>query len=379
MRILIVGAGPAGLYFGYLMRRQRPDADIRIVEQNARGAAPGFGLVFSEQALAFLRADDPETHDLITPAMETWRDMTIVHRGERVCIDGIGFAGIGRLRLLELLGQRLESAGLAPEYGRTVRDEADLAGFDLVVGADGVNSQVRALRAAAFGATVGALGNKFAWCGTRRRFDTLTQTFVQTEYGPMNAHHYSYAKDMSTFLVECAPRSWANAGFADMDEAAMLARCAEIFAETLNGEPLVSNRSIWRNFPVIRNARWSAGNAVLVGDAQRTAHYSIGSGTRLAMEDVIALARAFAEHGDDVPAALAAFEADRRPVVEKLVTAADASADWYERFPEHMRLAPHELAMSYIQRSGRITDERLAKLSPRFLAAYEAARRAPGD
>lgn len=375
MRILVVGAGPAGLYFAYLMRRQRPDAEIRVVEQNAAGVAPGFGLVFSEQALAFLRADDPETHDLITPAMVTWRDMTICHRGERVRIDGIGFSGIGRLRLLELLAQRLAGAGLAPEYGRTVRDESDLAGFDLVVGADGVNSQVRALRAEAFGATTGALANKFAWCGTRKPFETLTQTFVATEWGPMNAHHYSYAPGMSTFLVECAPQTWINAGFGEMDESAYLARCAEIFAGTLEGEPLVSNRSIWRNFPVIRNARWSAGNAVLVGDAQRTAHYSIGSGTRLAMEDVIALARAFERHGDDVPAALSAFEAERRPVVDKLVAAADASADWYERFPEHMRLSPYELAMSYIQRSGRISDERLAALSPEFVAAYRQARR----
>ncbi len=378
MRILVVGAGPAGLYFAYLMRRQRPDAEIRIVEQNPRGSTFGFGLVFSEQALAFLHADDPETHDLITPAMETWRDMTINHRGERVRIDGIGFAGIGRLRMLELLGQRAASEGLVPEYATTVKSEDDLAGYDVVLGADGVNSQVRALRAAAFGTTIGALRNKFAWCGTRKHFDTLTQTFVETAYGPMNAHHYSYSRDMSTFLVECSPESWANAGFADMDEAAMLAKCGEIFAHVLGGEPLVSNRSIWRNFPIIRNARWSAGNAVLVGDALRTAHYSIGSGTRLAMEDVIALARAFARHGDDVPAAFATFEAERRPVMDKLVAAADASAAWYERFPEHIKLPPYELAMSYIQRSGRISDERLAKLSPEFVAAYAAARARAG-
>jgi 2-polyprenyl-6-methoxyphenol hydroxylase-like FAD-dependent oxidoreductase len=370
MKILIVGAGPAGLYFAYLMRRQRPHASIRIVDQNPPGTAPGFGLVFSEQALAFLRADDPETHDLIAPAMVTWRDMTLCHRGERVRIDGIGFSGVGRLRLLALLAQRLESAGLAPEYGRTVRSEDDLAGFDLVVGADGVNSQVRALRADAFGATTGALGNKFAWCGTPKAFDTLTQTFLDTAWGPINAHHYSYAPGMSTFLVECAPQTWINAGFGAMTESDYLARCAGIFADTLDGAPLISNRSIWRNFPVIRNARWSAGNAVLLGDALRTAHYSIGSGTRLAMEDAIALARGFAQHGDDVRAALAAFEAARRPVVDKLVAAADASAEWYERFPEHMRLSPEELAMSYIQRSGRISDERLAALSPQFVAAY---------
>jgi 2-polyprenyl-6-methoxyphenol hydroxylase-like FAD-dependent oxidoreductase len=358
------------------MRRQRPDARIRIVEQNPQGSTFGFGLVFSEQALAFLHADDPETHDLITPAMQTWRDMTINHRGESVRIDGIGFAGIGRLRMLELLAQRAASVGLVPEYGHTLKSEADLAGYDLVLGADGVNSQVRALRADAFGTSIGALVNKFAWCGTRKHFETLTQTFVETEYGPMNAHHYSYSPGMSTFLVECSPQSWASAGFPAMDEATMLAKCGEIFAHVLVGEPLVSNRSIWRNFPIIRNARWSAGNAVLVGDALRTAHYSIGSGTRLAMEDVIALARSFARHGDDVAAAYATFESERRPVMDKLVAAADASADWYEHFPEHIKRSPYDLAMSYIQRSGRISDERLAKLSPQFVARYAEARAA---
>jgi 2-polyprenyl-6-methoxyphenol hydroxylase-like FAD-dependent oxidoreductase len=333
----------------------------------------GFGLVFSERALDFLYKDDPETHDLIVPAMETWRDLTIVHRREQVRIDGIGFAGIGRLRVLELLTRRLEAAGIAPRYRSEIEGARDLEGHDLVVGADGVNSVVRRAYADRFGTSTRHLRNRFAWYGTRRRFATLTQTFVDSEFGPVNAHHYSYSPDHSTFLVECAPETWERAGFGRLDEAQSLALCERIFADALGGEKLVSNRSIWRNFPVIRNERWSAGNAVLIGDALRTAHFSIGSGTRLAMEDAIALARALAEHPRDVRAALQAFEVARRPVVEKLVAAANASGDWYERFPEHMRADPLELAMSYIQRSGRIDRERLRELSPEFVAAYERA------
>ncbi len=373
MRILIVGAGPAGLYLGYLIKRQQPDAAVRIVEQNPPDSTFGFGVVFSERALEFLRDDDGETYDLITPAMETWTDLSVAHRGERIRIDGIGFAAIGRLDLLRLLRRRTAAAGVAPEYIRTISSREDLAGYDLVVGADGVNSVVRGCYADRFGATIAHLTNKFAWYGTTKPFDTLTQTFVATEHGHFNAHHYRHAPRMSTFVFECDAATWERAGFAAMDDAATIARCGAIFADALDGHPLVSNRSVWRNFPIVRNERWSVGNVVLVGDALHTAHFSIGSGTRLAMEDAIALAGALREHPGAVRDALAAYEAARRPILEKLVDAADASGRWYERFPEHMRLPPLEFAMSYIQRSGRIDRERLRKLSPRFVAACEAA------
>jgi 2-polyprenyl-6-methoxyphenol hydroxylase-like FAD-dependent oxidoreductase len=374
VEIVIVGAGPAGLYLAYLLRRQRRDAEITLVEQNSPGTTVGFGLVFSERALDFLYQDDPETHDLIVPAMETWRDLTVVHRGERVRIDGIGFAGIGRLNVLELLQRRLVSEGVTPRFRTAIQGAADLRGYDLVVGADGVNSVVRHAFADGFGTSIRTLRNKFAWYGTRRRFATLTQTFIATEFGPANAHHYSYSPDMSTFLVECAPETWERAGFDGMDEARSLALCERLFADALGEERLVSNRSVWRNFPVIRNERWSVDNVVLIGDALHTAHFSIGSGTRLAMEDAIALARALREHPDDVRSALEAFEAARRPIVEKLVAAANASAEWYERFADHMRADPLGLAMSYIQRSGRIDRDRLREISPDFVARYERTR-----
>lgn len=359
MKILVAGAGPAGLYFSYLARRRNPSWQVRVVEQNPTDSTFGFGVVFSDRALEFLRADDPDTYALITPAMESWTDITVVHRGTPVVIDGIGFSAIGRLELLRLLRQRAASVGIDPEYQRTV-DAAGFADFDLVVAADGVNSFVR--RTADFGTTAENLTNRFAWYGTPRIFETLTQTFVANEHGTFNAHHYRHSPRMSTFVVECDAATWQRAGFAGMDEGATLGYLEKLF-ET----PLVSNKSVWRQFPNLRNRRWSVGNKVLIGDAQRTAHFSIGSGTRLAMEDAIALDKALAEN-PSVPGALAAFEAARRPIVEKLVAAADASGQWYERFPEHMRLAPREFAWSYIQRSGRVDPERLRRIAPKFVA-----------
>ena len=356
MKVLVSGAGPAGLYFSFLIKKRNPSWSVRVLEQNAAGSTFGFGVVFSDRALEFLRADDPQTYDLITPAMESWSDITVVHRGTPVVIDGIGFSAIGRLRLLELLRQRAASVGIAPEYENKVED---LQGFDLVVAADGANSFVRSR--ADFGTTVEHLTNRFAWYGTTRVYDTLTQTFVSNEHGTFNAHHYRHSPTMSTFVVECDAATWQRAGFASMGEDATLAYLQQVF-----GTPLVSNKSVWRQFPNLRNKRWWAGHLVLIGDAQRTAHFSIGSGTRLAMEDAIALDKALSEESS-LEKALRAFETARRPIVEKLVAAADASGQWYERFPEHMRLEPREFAWSYIQRSGRIDPERLRRIAPKFV------------
>lgn len=362
----MAGAGPAGLYFSYLAKRQHPDWQIRVVEQNPPDATFGFGVVFSDRALEFLRADDPATYELITPRMETWNDLTVVHRGTPVVIDGIGFAAIGRLELLRLLQQQAASVGIVPDFHRPVASSDAFQGYDLVVAADGANSFVRRTRD--FGTQTRHLSNKFAWFGTRKPYATLTQTFVRNEHGTFNAHHYRHSRDMSTFVAECDAATWERAGFARMDEAATIRFLEQVFAATLQGEPLLSNKSIWRNFPNVRNARWQVGNAVLLGDAQRTAHFSIGSGTRLAMEDAIALAKALREHSP-VENALAEFERRRRPIVAKLVAAADASGAWYDRFAEHMKLPPREFAWSYIQRSGRIDPERLARTSPKFASS----------
>jgi 2-polyprenyl-6-methoxyphenol hydroxylase-like FAD-dependent oxidoreductase len=374
MRIVILGAGPAGLYLAYLLKRRRPDADIRVIEQNPANSTFGFGVVFSDRALDFLREDDPDTYAAITPEMEQWDDITLVHRNESIVIDGIGYAAIGRLRLLQLLQQRLRSAGIEPVYEQTVTSIDDLNDADLIVGADGVNSLVRNTFAQQFGSSVSYLTNRFAWYGTTKPFDTLTQTFRHTPIGDFNAHHYRYAPGRSTFIVEMDDATFARAGIERMADDDARALCQKMFADALDGHRLISNNSIWRRFPQVSNRRWQFDKYVLIGDALRTAHYSIGSGTRLAMEDAIALNRALAGCGDDVTAALPAFEQARRPIVEKLVAAASASAAWYERFAEHMALAPTDLAISYVMRSGRIDYDRLHRLSPRFAAQYAAGK-----
>jgi 2-polyprenyl-6-methoxyphenol hydroxylase-like FAD-dependent oxidoreductase len=378
VRIAVIGGGPGGLYFAYLWKRRHPDAEIDLFEQNAAGATWGFGVVFSEQALEFLRADDPDTVDAITPRMESWKNITLNLRGESVEIDGVGFSSIGRLDLLGILQQRVRAAGVTPRYDTLIQSLDGLTGYDLIVAADGLNSLVRRSFESEFGASISHSTNKFAWYGTTKRFETLSQTFVATELGAFNAHHYRYSPGMSTFLVECDPATWQAYGFADKTIEQSQAICERVFAATLDGHPLVSNKSVWRNFPWIWNERWSLGNRVLIGDALHSAHFSIGSGTRLAIEDAIALVKALEAEGD-IPAALACYQTERQPIVKKLVTAARTSADWYEKFPDHMKLNLMDFAYSYITRSGRIDDARLRAMSPAFMTRYEASKQRRGS
>jgi 2-polyprenyl-6-methoxyphenol hydroxylase-like FAD-dependent oxidoreductase len=376
MRIAVVGAGPAGLLFSLLVKGRFPAWRVEVFEQNAPDATFGFGVVFSQGALAFLERDAPALHRALMLRMESWPMQRIVHRGERVDIDGNGFSAIARLRLNQLLKAQCGAAGVTMHFGRRVDALADLGQADLIVGADGVNSLVLRAREAEFEPRVRWLTNKFAWYGTTKPFDCLTLTFRENSDGAFVAHHYRYAPGMSTFIVECDSGTWRRAGLDRVTDAEARAYCERVFADDLEGHALVSNKSVWRQFPLVSNRRWSAGNAVLIGDALRTVHFSIGSGTRLAFEDAIALDRAFGEAGEDVPGALAAFEQARRPVVEKLLIAANLSSYWYEDFPAKMPLAPWQLAYDYMTRSGRMTDERLREMAPQFMARVEAARKA---
>jgi 2-polyprenyl-6-methoxyphenol hydroxylase-like FAD-dependent oxidoreductase len=373
LRIAVLGGGPAGLYFSYLWKSRHPDATVELFEQNPADATWGFGVVFSDSALEFLRADDPHTVDAIAPCMESWSNITLNLRGRSVKIDGVGFSSIGRIELLTILQRRARAAGVSLHHATPLQSLERLAGYDLIVAADGLNSLLRRSFEGDFGTSLTYSSNKFAWYGTPRRFETLSQTFVVTEQGSFNAHHYRFSPTMSTFLVECDRATWLRYGFADKTVEESKAICERVFAETLEGQPLISNKSVWRNFPWIWNEHWSFKNMVLIGDALHSAHFSIGSGTRLAIEDAIALAKAL-DAERDIAAALARFEADREPVVRKLVAAARTSAAWYEKFPEHMKLDVIEFAHSYITRSGRVDDERLRLMSPAFMAQYEAAR-----
>jgi 2-polyprenyl-6-methoxyphenol hydroxylase-like FAD-dependent oxidoreductase len=372
MRVTVLGAGPAGLYLAYLLRRGRPDLEVKVLEQNMVDATFGFGVVFSDRALEFLKEDDEVTYNAIMPHMETWSDTLIEHKGQTVRMDGIAFASIGRLKLLTILQERARSVGIGPLYQNHIEDVEALRDADLVVAADGASSIIRRRYASEFGTKIRNLSNRFAWFGTTKPFDALTQSFVETEQGRFNAHHYRYAKDMSTFLVEVDEKTFLRNGMDRLDERASKEFCEKIFAKQLLGHPLVTNRSLWRQFPQIRNEHWSHGNIVLVGDALRTAHFSIGSGTRLAMEDATALASALLTSDFAIPAALEAYQAKRQPIVEKLIAAANASAAWYEEFASHMELEPLELAMNYITRSGRVDLSRLRLLAPKFVSTYEA-------
>ncbi len=371
LRISIIGAGPAGLYTAILARQHLGDAVIEVIEQNPKGATFGFGVVFSDKALDFLSAGDPQTVADLDPWMERWDNMTLNHPNGRVVLDGIGFSAIGRLKLLQLLEARAADLGVNITYDRAI-DDPDKLKADVIIGADGLNSVVRRANEAGFSSTIDHFTNHFAWFGSDAVFDTLTQSFIHTEHGPMNAHHYRYAPDRSTFIVECGPQTWATHGFDTMDEDDSAARCADLFSDVLGGARLVTNKSAWRVFPRLWCARWVAGRQVILGDAAHTSHFSIGSGTRLAMEDAIALVQALAAH-EDVPTALAAYQDARLPVARKIVTAANTSARWYDDFGAHMQLPPLDFAYGYLTRSGRMTLARARRLAPAFMAEYDAA------
>jgi 2-polyprenyl-6-methoxyphenol hydroxylase-like FAD-dependent oxidoreductase len=375
VRINIIGAGPGGLLFSLLIKRRFPAWDIHVFEQNPSDATFGFGVVFSQGALAFLERDVPDFHRQLASRLETWPMQRIVHRDEQVDIDGNGFSAIGRLELNQFLQELCLNAGVSIDYERIVGSLQELPTYDLVVGADGSNSFVRRVLETEFQPQGEWLTNRFAWYGTRQLFECLSLTFRSNEHGAFVAHHYRHSSTMSTFVVECDAATWHRAGLDRMPDEESRVYCERVFAPDLNGNPLVSNKSIWRQFPLLASRRWRTGDAVLIGDALRTVHFSIGSGTRLAFEDAIALDRAFAEAGEDVPRVLEAFERERRPVVEKLLAAANASSYWYERLPEKMAMKPWELAYDYMTRSGRMTDARLHELSPKFMARVEAERK----
>jgi len=370
MRVQVLGGGPAGLTLAILLKRHDPSHQVRVVERGPRGATWGFGVVFSDRALDFLRADAPRLHDLLTPRMQSWPDLTIVHSDVRVPISGNGFASIGRLELLGVLQQEAERAGVMLEFERPVADIDDLGDADLRVAADGAFSASRDARASAFGTQVDWRHNRFVWYGTTMPFETLTLTFRTHALGVFCAHHYRYASDRSTFLVEVDEATYQRAGFETMPEGESLRLCEQVFAPDLQGHKLLSNRSTWRRFPVIWNQRFHDGRTVLIGDALRTVHFSIGSGTRLAMEDAIALARALRE-ASRIDDGLVQFQREREPPMKKIWDAANVSLRWYEGMGDLMAVDPHEFAYRYMTRSGRVDHVEMRRRDPRLAQAYE--------
>jgi len=374
VKIRIVGAGPAGLYFAALMKRHDPAHDIVIFDRGPRNATWGFGVVFSDRALEFLRADDEALYRYLTPHFENWPEIKIVHNDTAIPIAGNGFSSIGRLELLTLLYDYVERLGVTLNFETEITTLAQMGAADLIVGANGASSWIRAENEGRFGTTTDWRANRFIWYGTTKAFNSLTLTFRETGMGVFCAHHYRYRPDRSTFLVEVTESTWKRAGFEHMSAEQTIACCERAFAPDLEGHPIISNNSYWRNFPAIWNERWSFDHVVLIGDALRTAHFSIGSGTRLAMEDAVALFKAFQEAGTrDVRGALALFQQKRLPPMKKIWDAANVSLRWYEEMDRLVpALKPVEFAYSYMTRTGRVDHAEVRRRDPALAAAYEA-------
>jgi anthraniloyl-CoA monooxygenase len=371
MKINIIGGGPAGMYFAILMKKSNPKNQITIYERNGPDDTFGWGVVFSGRTLRNLRAADGESHAEITRNFEAWDNVDVVCREEKISIHGNSFSGIARLQLLKILQRRCEQLGIRLLFRTEVADIDSLRqNCDLLVAADGVNSTARKQYSSHFEPSLDMRPNRYIWYGTNRLFHGLTLTFRENEDGVFAAHSYKFNKTTSTFIIECDQETWGNSGFSAMSDDETR-RCLEgVFEQDLDGQPLLSNNSKWINFLLVKNERWFFDNVVMLGDSLHTAHFSIGSGTKLAMEDAIALHECF-ETTEKVADALGKFESIRKPVIGEYQAAAFESMRWFENARQYMNLSPIELAYVLMTRSGRVDYEDLKKRDPGFIAAYE--------
>jgi anthraniloyl-CoA monooxygenase len=373
MKINIIGGGPAGMYFAILMKQADAAHDITIYERNGPDDTFGWGVVFSGKTLANLRAADEVTHNEITRAFAAWDNVDVVHGQEKISIHGNSFSGIGRLQLLRILQRRCEQLGVALKFNNEVPNlEALRTTCDLLVAADGVNSTARKQYADRFVPSLDVRPNRYIWYGSHRLFHGLTLTFREIEAGVFAAHSYKFNDTTSTFIIECDPQTWQQANFAALGEEETRAYLEQVFAADLEGHRLLSNNSKWINFLLVKNERWFFQNLVMIGDALHTAHFSIGSGTKLALEDSIALFQSF-ESTKNISSALKAFETSRKPVIEEYQTAAYDSMRWFENARDYMNLSAIELAFALMTRSGRVDMTTLRRRDPQFVSAYEAA------
>ncbi|MEU4659769.1 bifunctional salicylyl-CoA 5-hydroxylase/oxidoreductase [Streptomyces sp. NPDC023723] len=367
-RIAITGAGPGGLYTAALLKRLDPTRDITVYERNAPDDTFGFGVVLSDETLGGIEHADPEVHETLQHHLVHWDRIHMVHRGIRQTSGGHGFAALGRHRLLKILQNRCAALGVHLRFRTEAPPPAELSRtHDLVVAADGLHSTTRT---APFGPRITAHRCRYIWLATDFAFDAFRFEFAETEHGVMQLHGYPYAPDASTVIVEMRDEVWRAAGFHTLDVTESTAHCAKVFTGALGARPLRSNNSAWTTFRTVVNDRWSHGNVVLLGDAAHTAHFSIGSGTKLAVEDALALA-ACLEEQDTLDEALTAYEAERRPVVASVQRAARASLEWFENPARHLGRPPRQFAFDLLTRSRRVTHANLRLRDPRFTESVE--------
>jgi anthraniloyl-CoA monooxygenase len=378
MKIACVGAGPAGLYFAISMKLRDPSHDIIVFERNAPGVTFGWGVVFSDLTVENITANDPISAKTITEEFAHWDDIDVHFGGETITSSGHGFIGIGRKRLLEILQDRARELGVTIEFNAEC-DPADpkWRDYDLIIASDGINSRFRDAYADAFGVDVDVRANKFVWLGTSKVFDAFTFAFEETEHGWIWAHAYRFAPDCSTFIVECSEETWRNVGFDKMDQAEAIAVCEKLFAKYLDGHSLMTNAAhlrgsaAWLNFRRIKCERWSTGNVILLGDAAHTAHFSVGSGTKLALEDAIKLADVLNRPGLSLEAAMDEYVAERNLEVLKLQNSARNSTEWFETLERYTHFEPLQFAYSLLTRSQRISHENLRLRDREWLEGVE--------
>jgi 2-polyprenyl-6-methoxyphenol hydroxylase-like FAD-dependent oxidoreductase len=371
MKIRIIGGGPAGLFFAYLMGRANAGHDIRVFERDPEGATYGWGLVFSDVALSFVREIAPELYESMTHNQVVFDAMEIVHKGQHVTLAGNTFHRMARIDLLQALHRHCRQVGVSLEFDHLCDDITEFADCDLIVAADGASSAIRTRYGKEFEPTLDERPNLLAWYGTTRLFEPLSLLFRQNKDGLIIGHCYQFSDTHSTFLVEVPPDTCRRAGLDRMSEAESLAYCEAAFAEDLDGHPLLSNRSTWFRYTIVRNKNWYFDDVVLLGDALRTGHPSIGSGTRLALQDSIALFEAYQTAAGDVPRMLEEFHRIRRPGSDSLQQAAIKSTEWYENLRQKLHLDPISFAHDYLRRSGRVSHADIRQRDPALADAYE--------
>jgi anthraniloyl-CoA monooxygenase len=378
LKIAVIGGGPAGLYFSLLLKKAEPQHEITVYERNAPQDTFGWGVVFSDQTLENFRAADAPTYDAITRNFAHWDDIDVHYKGRVITSGGHGFSGIARKKLLNILQERAAESGVELRFNSNIADDAIFGGADLIVAADGINSGIRKKYADAFQPDLEVRPAKYIWLGTTYQFNAFTFYFVENEHGVFQAHCYRFDENTSTFIVECDDKSWRSAGFDRMNAGQTVEACEKMFAPWLAGHPLIFNAthqfsSPWVNFVRVRNHQWFKDNVVLIGDAAHSAHFSIGSGTKLAMEDAISLAKNVARIGKDatLASALRSYQDERMTEALKLQNAARNSMEWFENVRRYVRLEPEQFAYSLLTRSQRVSHENLRLRDRKYLEGVE--------